>query len=111
MRVFSDKYLEVCIRILACLLNDIKFSYMLFLFYFVDTGAGGLINPNKTYADVEKEMGLGHELYVKSHADFNVGEKLHRSYTAPNFQSTSKFGIPTPHDNTGKNVIFLVSKI
>ena len=67
----------------------------------LDTGAGGLINPNKTFADVEKESALGHELYVKSHADFNVGEKLLRSYTEPNFQNTAKFGIPTPHDNTG----------
>ena len=67
----------------------------------LDTGAGGLINPNKTFADVDKESALGHELYVKSHADFNVGEKLLRSYTEPNFQNTAKFGIPTPHDNTG----------
>ena len=73
-----------------------------------DTGAGGLINPNKTYADVDKESGLGHELYVRSHADFNVGEKLKRSYTSPNFQSAAKFGIPTPHDNTG-NAVELVS--
>ena len=70
--------------------------------HFTDIGAGGLINPNKTYAEVEKESALGHELYVKSHDDFNVGEKLIRSYTSPNFQSTNKFGIPTPHDNTGK---------
>lgn len=63
-----------------------------------------MINPNKTYADVEKESVLGHELYVRSHADFNVGEKLLRSYTSPNFQTTAKFGIPTPHDNTGKTL-------
>lgn len=67
----------------------------------LDTGAGGLINPNKTFADVEKESALGHELYVRSHDDFNPGEKLRRSYTVPNFQTTNKFGIPTPHDNTG----------
>lgn len=70
----------------------------------LDTGAGGLINPNKTYEEVEKENQVGHELYVRSHDDFNVGEQLHRSYTSPNFNSYSKFGIPTPHDNTGKHV-------
>ncbi|KAL4217128.1 hypothetical protein ACF0H5_023582 [Mactra antiquata] len=70
----------------------------------LDTGAGGLINPNKTYEEVEKENEVGHELYRKSHLDFNVGEQLHRSYTSPSFSSKSKFGIPTPHDNTGLHV-------
>jgi hypothetical protein len=72
-----------------------------------DTGAGGLINPNKTYADVEKENEVGHELYVRSHNDFNVGEQLQRSYTSPHFSYKSKFGIPTPHDNTGKFLFIL----
>ena len=66
-----------------------------------DTGAGGLINPNKKYDEVEKESQMGHDLYTRSHFDFNVGEPLRRSYTSPNFNFVSKFGIPTPHDNTG----------
>ena len=71
-----------------------------------DSGAGGLVNPNKTYETVEKEGAVGHELYRKSHLDFDVGEQLVRSYTSPNFQNTNKFGIPTPHDNTGIHSIF-----
>jgi len=67
----------------------------------LDIGAGGLINPNKTYARVEEETKTGHELYRQTHRDFFVGEQLHRAYTSPNFQTTNKFGIPTPHDNTG----------
>ena len=68
----------------------------------IDTGAGGLINPNKTYADVESESQVGHELYRSSHLDFDVGEQLKRAYTSANFDEKSKFGIPTPHDNTGR---------
>ncbi|KAL3855117.1 hypothetical protein ACJMK2_014346 [Sinanodonta woodiana] len=67
----------------------------------LDSGAGGLINPNKNYAEVDIETQEGHELYVRSHKDFNVGEQMHRSYTSPNFSFNSKFGTPTPHDNTG----------
>lgn len=66
-----------------------------------DIGAGGLINPNKTYADVEMESAVGHELYRKSHTDFDVGERHNRNYTAPPYDGNSKFGIPTPHDNNG----------
>ena len=76
------------------------FLHVLYLFS-TDSGAGGLVNPNKTYETVEKEGAVGHELYRKSHLDFDVGEQLVRSYTSPNFQNTNKFGIPTPHDNTG----------
>lgn len=67
----------------------------------LDIGAGGLINPNKTYADVEMESAVGHELYRKSHTDFDVGERHNRNYTAPPYDGNSKFGIPTPHDNNG----------
>ncbi|XP_052815590.1 EF-hand domain-containing family member B-like [Mya arenaria] len=70
----------------------------------LDTGAGGLINPNKTYERVEEESAVGHELYRQTHLNFNVGEQLHRAYTSPNFKNTNKFGIPTPHDNTGKHL-------
>lgn len=70
----------------------------------LDIGAGGLINPNKTYADVENETRVGHELYLRSHMDFDAGEQFHRSYTSPNFNFKSKFGMPTPHDVSGKHL-------
>ncbi|KAK3083356.1 hypothetical protein FSP39_020708 [Pinctada imbricata] len=70
----------------------------------LDIGAGGLINPNKTYAEVEQESVVGHELYRTSHQTFDVSEPLRRNYTSTGFGHDKKFGIPTPHDNDGKQV-------
>ncbi|VDI52398.1 Hypothetical predicted protein [Mytilus galloprovincialis] len=70
----------------------------------LDIGAGGLINPNKTYAEVEAESAVGMELYRETHKNFDVGEKLHRGYTQPSFFPDKKFGIPTPHNNEGIKV-------
>jgi hypothetical protein len=60
-----------------------------------------LINPNKTYAEVEKESVVGHELYRRSHTDFDVGERHSRGYVQPPYIADSRFGIPTPHHNDG----------
>lgn len=70
----------------------------------LDIGAGGLINPNKTYAEVEQESAVGMDLYRQTHSNFDVGEQLHRGYTSPSFHPDSKFGIPTPHNNAGIKV-------
>lgn len=67
-----------------------------------DDGAGGLINPNKTYAEVEDESKVAHDMYALSHKDFHVSERRNRSYTQPEFSPYSRFGEPTPHDNCGK---------
>lgn len=67
----------------------------------LDIGAGGLINPNKTYAEVEQESAVGMDLYRQTHSNFDVGEKLHRGYTSPSFYPDNKFGKPTPHNNEG----------
>lgn len=72
--------------------------------FLIDIGAGGLINPNKTYAEVEAESAVGMELYRETHKNFDVGEKLHRGYTQPSFFQDKKFGIPTPHNNEGIKV-------
>ncbi|XP_041374542.1 EF-hand domain-containing family member B-like [Gigantopelta aegis] len=69
----------------------------------VDSGAGTLINPDKTYAEVEEETNVGHPMYVKTHVDYHPGERIQRSYTSPGFCSTNKFGIPTPHTTDGRN--------
>ena len=81
------------------------------LFCYIDSGAGGLVNPNKTYAAVQQENTVGHELYRQTHRDFYVGEPLHRAYSSPNFSSKSRFGIPTPHDNTGNVVKSLLKAV
>lgn len=70
----------------------------------LDIGAGGLINPNKTYAEVEQESAMGHELYRDTHSDYDVGEQHRRNYTSEGFNARSKFGIPTPHSNDGRKV-------
>ncbi|XP_005099769.1 EF-hand domain-containing family member B [Aplysia californica] len=68
----------------------------------LDIGAGGLINPNKNYERVFKEAHEGHEIYVKSHADYYPLERVCRSYTSPNFHPQKCYGLPTPHCNDGK---------
>lgn len=57
----------------------------LFFVLILDIGAGGLINPNKNYAQVFKEADEGHPLYVRSHADYYPLERVCRSYTNPSF--------------------------
>ncbi|KAL8617479.1 hypothetical protein ACOMHN_048117 [Nucella lapillus] len=70
----------------------------------LDAGAGGLINPNKTYAQVEDESAEAHDKYVFSHKDYYMSEKVNRSYTNPEFSPNNRFGKPTPHDVSGKMV-------
>ena len=74
------------------------------LSHYSDAGAGGLINPNKTYAQVEDESAMAHDKYVFSHKDYYVGERVNRCYSSPEFSPYSRYGKPTPHDVTGKNV-------
>ncbi|ESO84516.1 hypothetical protein LOTGIDRAFT_131996, partial [Lottia gigantea] len=70
----------------------------------LDIGAGGLINPDKNYQQVQDESSVGHDLYVKTHANFDVGERVRRNYTCPSFDINRGYGIPTPHSNDGKEV-------
>ncbi|KAK6165768.1 hypothetical protein SNE40_022627 [Patella caerulea] len=70
----------------------------------IDIGASGLINPDKNYQQVEDESAIGHKLYVKTHMDYDVGERINRSYTCPNFNPDKIYGIPTPHCENGREV-------
>lgn len=67
----------------------------------LDSGAGGLINPNKSYATVFDEAHGGHDLYVKSHKAYYPLERVDRTYDGKNFKTDNVFGLPTPHDNAG----------
>ena len=70
--------------------------------YFLPDGyAGDLINPNKSRVQVEQEGEEGRDLYRKTHFDYLLGEQKNHNYASPSYQRTSKFGIPTPHDNAG----------
>ncbi|XP_053120115.1 EF-hand domain-containing family member B isoform X2 [Hemicordylus capensis] len=68
-------------------------------------GPGGdVINPRKTFDEVDKEAQEGHELYIKSHNDYYVGEPMNRKYDPSTFHRFNLYGKETPHYNDGRNV-------
>ncbi|NXA51958.1 EFHB protein, partial [Nothocercus julius] len=69
-----------------------------------DVSGGELINPPKTYEEVDKQARQGHDLYIKSHNDYYVGEVINRKYDSPNFNRFHVFGKETPHFEDGRNV-------
>ncbi|NXP14350.1 EFHB protein, partial [Thinocorus orbignyianus] len=66
--------------------------------------AGELINPPKTFEEVDKDSREGHNLYVVSHNDYFVGEPKNRKYDSPNFSKFFVYGKETPHFEDGRNV-------
>ncbi|XP_021244584.1 EF-hand domain-containing family member B [Numida meleagris] len=69
-----------------------------------DKSAGELINPPKTFEEVDKEAREGHDLYVVSYNDYYSGEAINRKYDSPNFNKSNVYGIETPHFEDGRNV-------
>ncbi|NXY89752.1 EFHB protein, partial [Alcedo cyanopectus] len=69
-----------------------------------DVSAGELVNPPKTLEEVDKEAREGHDLYVVSHNDYYVEERINRRYDSPNFSKSSVFGRKTPHFRDGRGV-------
>ncbi|XP_027306845.3 EF-hand domain-containing family member B [Anas platyrhynchos] len=69
-----------------------------------DAPAGELINPPKTFEEVDEETRKGHDLYVVSHNDYYAGEAINRKYDSPNFNKSFAYGIETPHFKDGRNV-------
>nr|XP_033786560.1 EF-hand domain-containing family member B isoform X2 [Geotrypetes seraphini] len=63
--------------------------------------AGELVNPPKTSKEVHDESEIGHELYIMSHNDYNVGEKKDRKYDWSKCK-TDTFGLPTPCFHDGR---------
>ncbi|XP_051577821.1 EF-hand domain-containing family member B [Myxocyprinus asiaticus] len=68
------------------------------------SNAGEVINPPKTAHEVEKEANEGHQLYIRSHGSYFVGERLDRKYNWSHYERDSRFGVPTPHRNDGRNI-------
>ncbi|KAM5157314.1 EF-hand domain-containing family member B [Mantella aurantiaca] len=66
--------------------------------------AGALISPSKGKQEVEEEARKGHEIYVVTHNDYDVGEIKDRKYDWTQFRKERSFGIETPHFNDGRNV-------
>ncbi|NXH77605.1 EFHB protein, partial [Hydrobates tethys] len=69
-----------------------------------DVSAGELINPPKTFEEVDKESREGHDLYIVSHNDYYVGEAINRKYDSPNFGKSFVYGVETPHFKDGRSV-------
>ncbi|XP_051466188.1 EF-hand domain-containing family member B, partial [Apus apus] len=65
--------------------------------------AGELINPPKTFEELDNEDREGHDLYVVSHNDYYAGEPINRKYDSRYFSKSSLYGLPTPHCNHGRN--------
>jgi len=67
--------------------------------------AGEVVNPKKSWKEVQEESEICHELYTKTHNDYYVGEMYDRKYDWSNRDpKTTRFGIETPHFNDGRNV-------
>ncbi|XP_063306764.1 EF-hand domain-containing family member B [Pelobates fuscus] len=66
--------------------------------------AGEVLNPPKSYQELDEESKKGHELYVVTHNDYNVGEIRNRKYGSTHFQTDKTFGMKTPHFTDGRNV-------
>ncbi|XP_073424228.1 EF-hand domain-containing family member B isoform X2 [Dendrobates tinctorius] len=80
--------------------NETTFGRM----YQRSSSAGVLINPTKSFQEVEEESHRGHDLYVVTHNDFDVGEIRNRKYDWTKYKKGNRFGISTPHFNDGRNV-------
>ncbi|XP_025933931.1 EF-hand domain-containing family member B [Apteryx rowi] len=69
-----------------------------------DVSGGELINPPKTFEEVDREAREGHDLYIMSHNDYYVGEAINRKHDSPNFDRSCVFGKETPRFEDGRNV-------
>ncbi|NWY41875.1 EFHB protein, partial [Sylvia atricapilla] len=76
---------------------------------FKDLTAGEVVNPPKTFEEVNKEAREGHDLYVLSHDDYDVempafsaGEPVNRKYNS-HFDKSFVYGMETPHYEDGRN--------
>ncbi|XP_071285427.1 EF-hand domain-containing family member B isoform X3 [Agelaius tricolor] len=70
--------------------------------FFKDLTAGELVNPPKTFEEVDKEAREGHDLYVLSHEDYYAGESVNRKYNS-HFDKSFVYGMETPHYEDGRN--------
>ncbi|XP_030640934.1 EF-hand domain-containing family member B [Chanos chanos] len=66
--------------------------------------ASEIVNPPKTAEQVEKEALEAHQQYIRSHNAYFAGERVDRKYDWTSYGKDSRFGVPTPHYNDGRNV-------
>ncbi|KAM8967084.1 EF-hand domain-containing family member B [Pelodytes ibericus] len=63
-----------------------------------------LLNPPKSVQEIVEESKKGHELYVVTHNDYDVGEIRDRKYDWTKYNKDKRFGIETPHYNDGRSL-------
>ncbi|KAM7382980.1 hypothetical protein PAMP_002670 [Pampus punctatissimus] len=63
-----------------------------------------LINPSKTAEELEIEAQEGQKTHVRRCNAYHVGEQVDRKYDWSHCNKDSRFGIPTPHFNDGRNL-------
>uniref|UniRef100_A0A671RK32 EF-hand domain-containing family member B-like n=1 Tax=Sinocyclocheilus anshuiensis TaxID=1608454 RepID=A0A671RK32_9TELE len=68
------------------------------------SNGGQIINPPKTAHQVKKEADEGHQLYIRSHGSYFVGERVDRKYNCSHYGRDSRFGVTTPHYNDGRTI-------
>lgn len=64
------------------------------------TTVADLVSPQKDYLDVMEDSRKGHDMYKRTHNDYDVGEKIARNYIDP-FEKDLVYGKPTPCDPNG----------
>ncbi|XP_013907187.1 PREDICTED: EF-hand domain-containing family member B [Thamnophis sirtalis] len=69
-----------------------------------EISAADIVNPQKTFDEVQKEAQEGHDLYVTTHNDYFVGEAVNRKYNPSTFNRFNLYGKETPHFNDGRNI-------
>ncbi|XP_037076953.1 EF-hand domain-containing family member B-like [Pollicipes pollicipes] len=61
------------------------------------------VSPFRTAAEFQAHWCKGTDLYRRSHMHLMPGEQRQRHY-GPTFNGSAKFGVPTPHDPSGRKV-------
>ncbi|XP_044534823.1 EF-hand domain-containing family member B [Gracilinanus agilis] len=69
-----------------------------------EISAREIVNPPKSFEQVQEEAKEGHDLYVVSHNDYQVGEVKNRNYNPASFHKLKTFGVETPHTNSGRSL-------
>ncbi|XP_048521250.1 EF-hand domain-containing family member B isoform X2 [Dendroctonus ponderosae] len=60
-----------------------------------------VVNPSKSHYEVLRDCQVGHELYKKTHNDYNPSEKVQRGYNKPPFNPNKCYGQKTKYDPRG----------
>ncbi|KAG5893704.1 hypothetical protein JTB14_017811 [Gonioctena quinquepunctata] len=65
------------------------------------TPAKDLVNPPKTPYEVLRDSQVAHEMYKKTHNDYNPAEQVERGYRSPPFNKDKCFGVTSKYDYRG----------